>query len=168
MCPCRSSTGQGGCFSSFGRKIIHENHTGGSRHVRRARGGNDENNHHIQGKDALVARLIDLSQNGEAYSGELRAVSDEAIAEINSQITQEHIGRGLQINRLKSLRLWGLVVLVMFLLGSPFATNIKNVSGWPSEVIIGGSKILIMWMNACAMLLLGDFSAAFYKRATRK
>jgi hypothetical protein len=110
----------------------------------------------FQGKDTLEARLIGLSKNAtDAYSGGLRAASYEAIGAINDHITQEHIARGLQINRLKSLRLWGLVVLVMFLLGSPFATNINNVSGWPSEAIIGASQLLITWMNACAMLLLG-------------
>jgi len=110
----------------------------------------------FQGKDTLVERLTDLSKKGtESYSGERRAVSDEAIHAINKQIRQDQIDRGLQINRLKSLRLWGVVFLGMFLIGSPLATNVTNVSGWPFEVIIGGPKLLTAWMNAFAMLLLG-------------
>jgi hypothetical protein len=126
----------------------------------------------FQGKDSLVGRLTDLSKEGTTTDpGPLRALSEEAILAIHIQITHTNIGRGLQINRLRSLRLWGVVVLLMLLLGSPLATNITNVSGWPSEVLFGASKLLTAWMNALVMLLLGGvggfLSGLLHARSTR-
>jgi hypothetical protein len=110
----------------------------------------------FKGKDSLVSRLARLSElEKESYPGQFRATLDETIGAINHQAFQGHIGRGLQINRLRLLRNWGLVILVIFLIGSPFAINISDVRVWPSYLIAGESDWLIAWMNAFAMLLMG-------------
>jgi hypothetical protein len=110
----------------------------------------------FKGKDLLASRLARLSElEKESYPGQFRATLDMAIGAINHQVFQGHIGRGLQINRLGLLRNWGLVILVIFLIGSPFAINISDVRVWPSDLIAGESDWLIAWMNAFAMLLMG-------------
>ena len=110
----------------------------------------------FKGKNLLVSRLTRLSElKKESYRGEFRGTLDEAIGSINDQVFRGHIGRGLQINRLRALRNWGLVILMVFLIGSPFATNVSNVRGWPSQLIIGEKDLFIAWMNAFAMLLMG-------------
>jgi hypothetical protein len=110
----------------------------------------------FNGRDSLIKKLTELSESDkEAYRGQLRSVVDETIGLINAQDIQDRIGRGLQINRLKALRLWGLVILLIFLTVSPLATNLKNIGDWPSHLIVGQSVELSTWMNALAMMTLG-------------
>ncbi len=101
-------------------------------------------------------KLTELSESDkEAYPGQLRSVLDETIGLINAQVIQDRIGRGLQINRLKALRLWGSGILLIFFTVSPLATNLENIGGWPSQLIFGQSAELSTWMNAFAMMTLG-------------
>jgi hypothetical protein len=110
----------------------------------------------FKGKELLTEQLVKLSElEGVTNLGQTRSVLDEAIGTINSQVVQNHIGRGLQINRLRLLRIWGLLTLVILLAGSPFTTDIGNVSGWPSQLIIGDSDLIVAWLNASAMVLMG-------------
>jgi hypothetical protein len=110
----------------------------------------------IRGKSLLKNKLTELSQSdNKSDFGELRSVMDDAIGTINDQLVQDQIGRGLQINRLKSLRLWGLIVLAVFLIFSPFVTNIFEESGWPSQFLIDEPNIFFVWVNALAVALMG-------------
>ncbi|BCT66556.1 hypothetical protein [Nitrosospira sp. NRS527] len=110
----------------------------------------------FNGRDFLIKKLTELSESDkEAYPGQLRSVLDETIGLINAQVIQDRIGRGLQINRLKALRLWGSGILLIFFTVSPLATNFKNIGGWPSQLIFGQSAELSTWMNAFAMMTLG-------------
>ena len=109
------------------------------------------------GKELLVQRLTKLSEGiDESHVWKICSVLDEAVGLINDQVIQIQISSGLQITRLKLLRNWGLIILMMFLIGSPFVTNLGNTGNWPSQSIISGSSTLInAWMNAFAMLLVG-------------
>jgi hypothetical protein len=108
------------------------------------------------GKQSLIEQLTNLSQAKDESLGQIRSVLDATITLINAQVIETQISRRLQITRLKSLRLWGLVILVMFLIGSPFVTNLSSTSDWPSQSIFGSSSIVFnAWMNAFAMLLVG-------------
>lgn len=110
----------------------------------------------FNGRDFLIKKLTELSESDkEAYPGQLRSVLDETIGSINAQVIQDRIGRGLQINRLRTLRLWGLIILLIFFAASPLATNLKNIGDWPSQLIVGQSVELSTWMNALAMMILG-------------
>jgi len=126
----------------------------------------------FKGKELLKERLSGLSKpEKETHHGEVRSVLDEAIGLINAEVVQERIGRGLQINRLKALRLWGLVVLLIFLLAAPLATNIENIAGWPSQLIVSQGVGVYSWMNAVAMMVLGAvggfLSGLLQARSTR-
>jgi hypothetical protein len=101
----------------------------------------------FNGRDFLIKKLTELSESDkEAYPGQLRSVLDETIGSINAQVIQDRIGRGLQINRLRALRFWGLVILLIFLAASPLATNLKNIGDWPSQLIVGQSVELATWI----------------------
>ena len=69
---------------------------------------------------------------------------------------------GLQVNRLRALRDWGLIILLIFFALSPLATNLANIKDWPSDFIASQLvdlplwlKPLRPWVNALAMMTLG-------------
>jgi len=64
-------------LSSFERKITHENYTGGSRHVRRARGANHENNHDITLEAACRTVGALYSQQKAGQIGNVGGVTDD-------------------------------------------------------------------------------------------
>jgi hypothetical protein len=108
------------------------------------------------GQAFLIKKVTELSEaKEEAYRGELRSVLDTTIGSINAQVIQDRISKGLQINRLRALRRWGVVILVVFFAVSPFATNQQNIGDWPSQLLISAPVNLSPWMNALAMMTLG-------------
>jgi len=126
----------------------------------------------FNGDDLLKEKLAGLSKaEDEAYPGQLRSLLDEAPGLINAEIVQDRIGRVLQINRLRALRLRGLVVLSAFLLATPLATNIESIVDGPSQLIIGRGVMACSWMNAVAMMIpgaVGGFlSGLLQARSTR-
>jgi hypothetical protein len=87
----------------------------------------------FKGTELLKERLQALKQKGSSASlGEVRSALDEIIGVINRQSVQDRIGSGLQINRLKGLRGWGMVVITLFFLAAPLTTNMKDFNIWPS------------------------------------
>src|SRR5262249_32027271 len=87
-------------------------------------------------RESLVKRLTALSEaEKENYGGELRSVLDDTIGAINAQVIEDRITTGLQVNRLRALRLWGLIILLIFFAFSPLATNLANIQDWPSQFI---------------------------------
>lgn len=111
----------------------------------------------FKGTELLKARLQALKNQGDPVSlGKVRSALDETMGVINYQSVQDRIGRRLQINRLKGLRHWGIVVLTLFLLAAPLTTNMKDFNMWPSQVIfLNRSVATYTWMNALAMMALG-------------
>jgi hypothetical protein len=67
----------------------------------------------IKGREFLIEQVTNLTE-GEKYPGQIPSVLDETIGAINTQIIQDRIGSSLQINRLRALRSWGLIVLLIF------------------------------------------------------
>lgn len=64
--------------------------------------------------------------NNPAHIGELRAVYDEVIGDLNRINTKKQISFGLQIERLSILRYWGIIVLIFSIFILPISLNIKE------------------------------------------
>ena len=93
-------------------------------------------------KDRFVERLNELSPKleedeiSEAIYQEIRTVLDQANGFLNEQTTQEQMSDGLQLERLGRLFRWGLMLLVIFLVGFPFVANTTAFQNWPSAQYI--------------------------------
>ena len=111
----------------------------------------------FNGKQLIFDQLTKLSEiKEEVYPGQICSVLDGAIGSINAQVIQNQISNGLQINRLKSLRLWGCIILLLFFLMSPFIINPNTSDTWPSQSILTNSSPQVSaWINALTMLLVG-------------
>jgi hypothetical protein len=121
-------------------------------------------------QNVVLKRITELSKSEEVDIAELRSVPDEAIGTLNAYDLQDRISRDLQINRLSALRLWGLVILLIFFAASPLATDLKKVENWPSQIavaapiqmalsdsiwIVVSQPFQILWINALTMMILG-------------
>ena len=84
--------------------------------------------------------------------GDIRGFLDQAIGVINQYNLKEQISAGLQIERLKSLRLWGILILFVLLLVSPLVTDITLVS---SELWLNGYRIIDAWTVAVGITVIG-------------
>jgi len=116
----------------------------------------------IEQRESLVKKLAYLAKaEREDYQGQLRSVLDDIIGSINSHTIQNRISMGLQVNRLRNLRFWGVIILFIFFVMSPLATNLANVLDWPSKSVADLIKLPIWlntffpWLNALAMMTLG-------------
>ena len=116
----------------------------------------------VEQRELLVKKLAYLAKaEKDDYQGQLRSVLDDIIGNINSHTIQNRISMGLQVNRLRNLRFWGLIILFIFFVMSPLATNLANVLDWPSKSIADLIKLPIWlnmffpWLNALAMMTLG-------------
>ena len=116
----------------------------------------------VEERATLTTRLTNLAKaDKEDYNGQLRSVLDEIIGKINSYIVQERISNALQVRRLKKLRFWGVIILFVFFVLSPLATNLANVNDWPSQSVANLVKLpawlnkSVPWLNALAMMILG-------------
>lgn len=95
-------------------------------------------------KARFVERLNESSPKleedeiSEAIYQEIRTVLDQANGFLNEQTTQEQMSDGLQLERLGRLFRWGLMLLVIFLLGFPFVANTIAFQNWPSSQYITG------------------------------
>jgi hypothetical protein len=108
------------------------------------------------GKDSIVIQLTKLSEGQpETYSGQLRALLDEALGIINKQAISDQIGTGLQIERLKAFWRWGMAFLVIFLIASPIVTNLAALKDWPSQLILREQIIVAAWINALGIIIVG-------------
>jgi hypothetical protein len=108
-----------------------------------------------------------LSTALENQIGEyLRSVLDEAIGIINRRVLQQQTGSALQIDRLRNLWFWGLVLLSVLLAASPFAvrSGVAGVQEWPSTLLVKAYVdpapqftliLLTAWINACSIALTG-------------
>jgi len=85
----------------------------------------------------------------------LRGALDEAIGTIQEFTIQEQIKNGLQIERLKTLRLWGIVTFVVFLIASPLATNLETLAGWPSQLVVREPPIFTAWITSLGIAVIG-------------
>ena len=116
--------------------------------------------HSFKGKDFLKQKLEGLSKlEKETYPGQFPSVLDEALGLMGEEAVQIRIGRGLHINRLRDLRFWGVVVLLIFFLATPLAANLNHMAGWPSDLIVGQRTQVYGWMNALAMMVVGAVGA---------
>jgi hypothetical protein len=111
----------------------------------------------VEQRGALSKRLTNLTEKDD----NLRSVLDDIIGQINSHTIQNRISMGLQVNRLRNLRFWGVIILFVFFALSPLATNLANVHDWPSQSVADLVKlpawvnVLFPWLNALAMMILG-------------
>lgn len=99
-------------------------------------------------------KLTELSKDETYESGDLLAMLDESIGACNKQIIENQISNGLQIERLKALRNGGIILLVLFMIGSPIATNLSILKDWPSQLITQG-VLKASWLNALGIILMG-------------
>jgi hypothetical protein len=140
--------------------------------------------HQVEGKEKFIDQLSrfsmeDLDQLNVQYeSGELdsdssallkqlRSVLDEATSSINKKIAQEQTNSGLQIERLKTLRTLGIVLLAVLLLASPLVSNLEEFRDWPAKLVAGGLGGIAAWITFSALAMSvpwGDSSAGFFKR----
>ena len=111
----------------------------------------------VEQRGALSRRLTNLTEKDD----NLRSVLDDIIGQINSHTIQNRISMGLQVNRLRNLRFWGVIILFVFFALSPLATNLANVHDWSSQSVADLVKlpawlnVLFPWLNALAMMILG-------------
>jgi hypothetical protein len=126
----------------------------------------------FKGRDLLKQRLETLAKlEREQYPGQFRSVLDETTGIFNAAVVEDLIASGLQINRLRAFRNWGLLALFIFLLVAPLATNTENVSDWPSRVFDNQLPLIESWINALAMMIVGGMggflSGLLQARSTR-
>ena len=111
----------------------------------------------VEQRGALSRRLTNLTEKDD----NLRSVLDDIIGQINSHTIQNRISMGLQVNRLRNLSFWGVIILFEFFALSPLATNLANVHDWPLQSVADLVKlpawlnVLFPWLNALAMMILG-------------
>jgi hypothetical protein len=89
----------------------------------------------------------------------LRGFLDEVIGEVNGYDLRQQIGSGLQIARLRTLRTWGLVVLITVFLLSPLFVQWKSGLAWPVEAMVFEGFlppwIHLTWVNALVIAMVG-------------
>jgi hypothetical protein len=101
----------------------------------------------LQNKDKYLLMLEDCKNILDKYKGKYEEISkyeteyyraylEEIIKVINEQILKDRINTGLQIERLRTLRYWGLILLVFFILIFPLLGNIDK---WPPYVSMTGN-----------------------------
>lgn len=79
-----------------------------------------------------------------------RALVDHVTGLQSQQAKEESINRGLRVERLESLRTWGLVVLAAFLIGTPLAVNRTSITRAPGvsndfvAVLLSGLAVVIV------------------------
>ncbi|VVB90953.1 Uncharacterised protein [uncultured archaeon] len=95
------------------------------------------------------------SDLSEQDSLQLRGVLDEAIGAYNKKMLQEQISSGLQIERLKALRNWGMALLAVLLVGSPLATNIAALKDWLPQLITTQLPVMAAWINTLEIAIFG-------------
>jgi hypothetical protein len=134
--------------------------------------------HQVEGKEKFIDQLSrfsmeDLDQLNVQYeSGELdsdssallkqlRSVLDEATSSINKKIAQEQTNSGLQIERLKTLRTWGIVLLAVLLLASPLVSNLEEFRDWPAKLVAGGLGGIAAWITFSALAIVGALGGFF-------
>ncbi len=114
----------------------------------------------FKGKDVVKQKLEDLTKlEKESYPGQFLSLLDETLGLTIAESVQTRIGRGLHINRLRDLRFWGVVVLLVFFVATPLTVNLSNIEGWPSDLIPGQRTAVYGWMNGFAMMILGAVGA---------
>lgn len=117
-----------------------------------------------------------LNKEGDVHAPQLKAcldegnlskiasAMDEIIGDRNERILQEKISSGLQIRRLKVLRLFGLMILGIFLLATPFVA--KNITAlWKDGFVItiwqNLNQSLLPWLFSLGIILIGAFGGFF-------
>jgi hypothetical protein len=89
---------------------------------------------------------------GRAEIGEVRGFLDQAVGVINRHNLEEQISAGLQIERLKSLRFWGVLMLLVLLATSPLTTDITVVR---FDLWANSPEILVAWIVAVGIAVIG-------------
>lgn len=108
-----------------------------------------------EGWNRYVDELKKLINEHEKHKGHLRAELDEAIGACNKKVIEEQINSGLQIERLKTFRLLGILILAAFLIVSPLITSPAGLEGWPSKLITGEHILIAAWINALGIAIMG-------------
>lgn len=98
--------------------------------------------------------FLELLQSQVPDPNHLRAPLDEAIAACNRRALAQQIGNGLQIRRLKSYRIWGIVMLGLLSLLSPMLFNPAEQDAFPAQPNIS-LLTYELWPPALAVLLVG-------------
>lgn len=95
---------------------------------------NQESSNDNEGQNKQLAE-------GHPYENKCNATIEEIVKAINKDILAKRINTGLQIERLRSLRFWGFILLISFVLMFPM---ISNVEFWPlyQSIISYGSNIM--------------------------
>jgi hypothetical protein len=102
-------------------------------------------------KDTYISMLKDcqdiLNKYRDKYNEiskseteQYRAYIEEIVNLINCETLKDKINTGLQIERLRTLRYWGIVLLILFILVFPLIGNLDN---WPPYV-----SMTINWTNS--------------------
>jgi hypothetical protein len=133
--------------------------------------------HQVEGKEKFIDRLsrfsmedldqlnmqygVELDSDSSALLKQLRSVLDEATSSINKKIAQEQTNSGLQIERLKTLRTWGIILLAVLLLVSPLVSNLEEFRGWPARLVAGGLGGIAAWITFSALAIVGALGGFF-------
>ena len=97
----------------------------------------------------------ELESSESALLKQLRSVLDEATSAINKKVAQEQINSGLQIERLKKLRTWGIVMLVLLFLVSPFISNYDVIPNLSVNSITVSLGVIVTWITFLALAIVG-------------
>jgi len=84
-----------------------------------------------------------------------RARLEEIIRFANIETFKEKINTGLQIERLRTLRYWGMALLLFFILIFPFVANNNQWIAFPTSISWDGHQLLMAWVFAISFSVIG-------------
>jgi hypothetical protein len=119
------------------------------------------------GKEPLIDLLTRASETAREDSEDilalerLRSVLDETMGAIHRFATQEQLDNDVRLERLRELRLWGMAILVAFLVASPLVTNLEVLTDWPSQLIFRGPRAFIAWIMSLGIVIVGAVGGFF-------
>jgi hypothetical protein len=87
----------------------------------------------------------------------LRGVFDEVIGAYNQHMLREQIGSGLQLKRLRTLRLWGLLVLPVLLAAMPLIMPRleATIEAWSQSRPGEALSVSLIWLLSSGVALMG-------------
>ena len=108
-----------------------------------------------------INALRDHAGSSPRGMGLQRSVYDEIISAYNQAVLTTHIGRGLQIERLKALCLGSAILLAVFLVAFPLLMPQIEEAGGPIELINAQSWSVFyrMWIQGLSIGMMGAMGA---------
>ncbi len=91
----------------------------------------------------------------------IKGLLDEALGWLNREIINIEINNGLQIQRLKLLRKWALILVLTFTLIAPITANFSIVNNWPFQNLANLNYYTFGLVNTIGIVAIGAAGAFF-------